>query len=624
MRDARTRSQAMAWVVTPLLVLGMTAQPTGSTNRAVTDLAITLEGDSLLLQWENQPGFHKLLLSPTPFSGFQLLDEDPGTVSGTVRSVRVGVDLGERAFFQVRVNEPPTAILPAGPLLAEMGHEFSLMAAGTDPDGDPLDYRWYLGGDLIAEGPMMTRTVPPFEGVYWNFELVANDGHQDSPPASLVVHIIYPVLGGICVTTDGDDANPGTPQLPKRTIAAGIAAAQAAGVRGVFVAEGTYAESVVLVPHLDLWGGYSADYRHRNFDWHETLIQGQNPPTLLAIDLTDVSLSGLHLAGTALGLQITGSSHLTGTDLIIETTPGAEGARGANGSAGAGGGAGNLGQPGCENSDGVFCSLCDQPFGGLGGGTFNRRGGTGGSSGCGPDAGLAGAVGSGPGGGAGGAGGASLQNGGPGANGAPGADGANGLPGTYGTWSWTGYEPSYASYGSPGADGSGGGGGGGGGGGTNGCDSYGSAGGGGGGGGFGGQAGSGGHGGAASIGVWIRNCGDLSLSGLIDVAAGGDGGSGGEGGWGGTGAPGSNGGPYGGSGEQDDGGMGGRGGNGGNGGKGGWGGNGAGGPCVGILTNGHVPSGARTFQLAPPASGGNSPGTPGLAGISAAIYNPWQ
>lgn len=65
-------------------------------------------------------------------------------------------------------------------------------------------------------------------------------------------------LGTYVSALVGNDVNPGTKTLPRRTIGAGMANAVAlAGAQPVFVAEGRYTENVTLVEGVDLLGGHS-------------------------------------------------------------------------------------------------------------------------------------------------------------------------------------------------------------------------------------------------------------------------------------------------------------------------------------------------------------------------------
>ncbi|MDP8223622.1 MAG: right-handed parallel beta-helix repeat-containing protein [Candidatus Lernaella stagnicola] len=88
-----------------------------------------------------------------------------------------------------------------------------------------------------------------------------NDNNDTSPP----------LPEGIYVSTEGDDANPGTPDLPMRTIEAALSVAEAADVP-VRVAAGEYQAS--LETTVSMYGGYNPHNWRRNIAANETTIVG--------------------------------------------------------------------------------------------------------------------------------------------------------------------------------------------------------------------------------------------------------------------------------------------------------------------------------------------------------------
>jgi hypothetical protein len=76
----------------------------------------------------------------------------------------------------------------------------------------------------------------------------------------------------------GDDANPGTREMPVKTIAQGQQIASTTGIRDVYVAEGTYDENVSVIAGVDLYGGFSSDFlKHHRLN-HKTSIRGVPTP----------------------------------------------------------------------------------------------------------------------------------------------------------------------------------------------------------------------------------------------------------------------------------------------------------------------------------------------------------
>ncbi len=75
---------------------------------------------------------------------------------------------------------------------------------------------------------------------------------------------------GIFVAKEGDDANPGTREAPKKTVQAGADAALAEG-KSVFIAKGTYTQSVTT--SISLFGGYDFPDWHRDISANETTVE---------------------------------------------------------------------------------------------------------------------------------------------------------------------------------------------------------------------------------------------------------------------------------------------------------------------------------------------------------------
>jgi hypothetical protein len=155
----------------------------------------------------------------------------------------------------------------------------------------------------------------------------------------------------IFVAPTGDDNADGTPQAPKQTIAAAIAAAQGSSpVRDIYAAAGTYGpETVALADDVSVFGGYSAT------DWSRsaaavTRIDGA--PAVSADGVTGVELQLLELGGQlpvsgldAYGLRAVGST-LTLTEVDVQVDDGGDGGDGAAPPAQADGGLNGAGEPG--------------------------------------------------------------------------------------------------------------------------------------------------------------------------------------------------------------------------------------------------------------------------------------
>ncbi len=477
--------------------------------------------------------------------------------------------------------------------------------ASADPEGEPLTYAWtQTGGPAVALAGATTATpsfTAPAEVCTLRFTLTVADPQNGTGASSVLVRVWRDKTKVVLVSAaTGDDANGGALGAPVKTIGRGIALAGARGAgAGVYVAAGTYGESLIVPAGLAIYGGFS------DGTW-ERASPPTSSPTIVSGGTRAVTLSnanGAVLDGLAItSAPATGSGESSIGVLVSSSTDvgiagcaitagdgftGASGASGTSGNAGApgsGGGAGHCdstgpsaagaggtggwavvrggdgGLGGYETCD--WFSICSQTF-------TDGTSGTAGSS-----AGVGGA-----GGAAGRTSGASGTAGSAGNGGSTGAAGVAGLD--YGRIDGTGYLPA----GSGGAGGSGTAGGGGGGGGGSagqwGIFTYpgaGNGGGGGGAGGAGGFGGQGGTGGGGSFGIVAYGSAVTVTGGSITTGDGGNGGSGGSGGPGGQGGEGGTGN----SSCANEIGASGGGGRGGNGGWGGQGGGGSGGPSLGV------------------------------------------
>ncbi|MGM0576485.1 MAG: MopE-related protein [Myxococcota bacterium] len=211
---------------------------------------------------------------------------------------------------------------------------------------------------------------------------------------------------GLFVSKAGDDANPGTLELPKRSIQAAIDAAQGAGKSNVYVATGVYVESIDLVDGVSVYGGYSATFEVRDRTAYQTALVGEPPTVALpgtvnAFGVGDPPAEQTVVAGFSIfGEDAQGpgessygvylwdaGSELILTDNVIVAADGADGADGSFGESGAGG---TDGQPGTAAQNvGTECSSDEHAAGGAGGagscGGTETDGGAGGTRIC-PDA----------------------------------------------------------------------------------------------------------------------------------------------------------------------------------------------------------------------------------------------
>ena len=539
--------------------------------------------------------------------------------------------------FRTAANTTPSA--NAGPSQqVNRGQQVTLTGSGTDPEGQTLTYRWtqVAGPDVTVGFGFLTGPTPTFtapgEVTTLRFELrVTDPGGSQSQASVIDVFVMEDQTRGIFVSPLGNDINAGdSRQNPVRTIATALARATSTG-RGnydIYIANGTYDETIALQDDVSIYGGFQTATWLRDPQAHPVTITGGS--TMVAVtgsNVSNLTLDGLRIRtppeATAIGLSVytiflrqaqnitITNNQITAGDALggsggqfgangVQGRPGDVGANAMCTSTPTGGAGGAAGQPG-------------PPSGGSQLGVAGGEGGDGGSQNVGGENGTTGSPSGSLTGGAGGSGGTSSSPAGaPGDAGTNGIAGQNGAGGAQiGTLSSSGYVPADGSNGTSGTSGSAGGGGGGGGGTTNGA---GGGGGGGGASGGGGNLGQGGKGGPASFAILVMSSTGITVDHNTIVT--GRGGPGGSGGAGGNGTPGGLGGSAGNG--CGGGGTGGRGGNGGSGGSGGHGGGGGGGPSIGIVhdaVSGVAIGPNNTFQIGTPGAGGFSQGNQGASGI---------
>ncbi|MBK7142991.1 MAG: Ig-like domain-containing protein [bacterium] len=489
-----------------------------------------------------------------------------------------GKSLASNYDFSFSVASLPTADAGATQVVTQ-GASVTLNGSGSnDPDGGTLTYAWtQVAGPSVGN---LTGVQPSFaapaEVTTVIFDLVVSNGVTASDPDRIVIVIAEEGSKAIFVSQNGNDANPGTLDLPKATIQAAMTAAQSTQ-SDLYVAAGVYSGSVVLADGVSMYGGFTADSWERDLAAVETIIQGgqyaitgANVNQLTIEGFTIRSANSASNAGSSVGISLHNSLGIVINQNALEIGNGANGSNGTDATDRTGNADG-----GNSGAAAYFALICSGAVGGAGGDvSYGRDGGLGGRSG-GANGGSNGWDGE-NGGGNGGSKGGFAANGSPGSPGNPGDSGLSGNAGTsFGSISNGAYLAAHGLNGDNGGYGWGGGGGGGGG---TGAACSGSGGGGGAGGlyGFGGARG---FGGGGSIGIILSGGSEATITNnSITTGNGGNGGYSGKGGVGQNGGSGANGGTG-----NANGGAGGRGGNGGKGGNGGDGGCGGGGPVVGIV-----------------------------------------
>ncbi|MBM4372293.1 MAG: hypothetical protein FJ098_11605, partial [Deltaproteobacteria bacterium] len=94
------------------------------------------------------------------------------------------------------------------------------------------------------------------------------------------------VGNAIFVAKNGSDASAGTMAAPMLTIQAAIQRAVSTGKRDVYVATGVYTQAITLAAGVQVYGGFSSDFKQRNKLLYETVIMGTafSPSTPAAVN----------------------------------------------------------------------------------------------------------------------------------------------------------------------------------------------------------------------------------------------------------------------------------------------------------------------------------------------------
>lgn len=179
-----------------------------------------------------------------------------------------------------------------------------VFSESMDPETMELD------GNMVAEGTgVWSATNEPNDTFTFSPSSAWSDDAQKTLAMyvedlqtypSEEVNLAYWVLDGVVFVhaANGDDLNPGTRAMPKKTIGAAVATAEAAYDEAeIWVAEGTYQESetVLISKEMHLKGGYAAD------DWE---VREDNPYWPVTGDRTSRHPTEIRLPGVGHSVTI--------------------------------------------------------------------------------------------------------------------------------------------------------------------------------------------------------------------------------------------------------------------------------------------------------------------------------
>jgi len=138
-------------------------------------------GDSLTYHWNFGDG--STGTGATPTHAFSAL----GTYTVSL-VVDDGQANSEPATAVVTITTGPPTARPGGPYGGAPGQVITFDGStSSDPDGDPLTYRWDFGDGTTATGVMPTHAFAQLGN--YTISLVVNDGTLDSPPATTIARI---------------------------------------------------------------------------------------------------------------------------------------------------------------------------------------------------------------------------------------------------------------------------------------------------------------------------------------------------------------------------------------------------------------------------------------------------
>src|SRR2546429_843460 len=235
-----------------------TARVPGAASVAVDRGQVTLSGPTSATQSAKQgqklafdtldPGMYTITVEA--FSG--------GTIGELGITSGVSVAAGQPEQASVTVGRP----VPPGTVLDQDVTMATTVTLNTSNPVPGLTYTWtQTSGPTGAWSGPWTGTAPsltaPADVVTLQYQLVASNGNKSAPPVTATIWVLQDVAHALWVSPTGDDAHAGTRAAPMATIQAAMDAMAAASTTGgaVYVAAGTYAQSLTLHPKVSVFGG---------------------------------------------------------------------------------------------------------------------------------------------------------------------------------------------------------------------------------------------------------------------------------------------------------------------------------------------------------------------------------
>ncbi|NNK64866.1 MAG: DUF1565 domain-containing protein, partial [Gemmatimonadetes bacterium] len=264
------------------------------------------------------------------------------------------------------VNAAPVASAGADRTVSAGGVVQLDGTGSSDPDGDALRYTWtQTTGPSV--GTLAATSAPTFNAPSaistLEFSLVVDDGQASSAPATVRVTVLADRDAALFVAPSGSDGNAGTREAPFATIQAAIEAARSSG-SDVYVAGGTYEETLSLARDVSLYGGFDAQTWQRDVNAYRPTVRGGSV-AVTAQGAHDIVIEGFRIEAadaadpgeSSVAMRVVDATavRVLRTELVA-----------ADGSAGRNGSVGRTGSRGNGGSSGAASGVCSNP-GGSGG-----------------------------------------------------------------------------------------------------------------------------------------------------------------------------------------------------------------------------------------------------------------
>ncbi|MBU0984299.1 MAG: Ig-like domain-containing protein, partial [candidate division Zixibacteria bacterium] len=255
---------------------------------------------------------------------------------------------------------------------------------GSSNLGSSATYTWtqIAGPSAGALSGANASFMAPDEVGTFVFELRVSEGSNTSDPDTTVVFALEDANNAYWVSMAGASGAAGTRTAPLASIQEAITMAATAGAGGdVYIAAGTYDESLVLAASVSLYGGYSAQTWMRDAGANTVTING-GTTAIRGVEASNVTIDGLTVrsadattaSGNSIAMSFARSTGVIITHNVIEAGAGFDGDD-----------ASRPGRPARANSgsDGGNAGSCiPSNKGGSGGSGSGRTGGSGGNGGA--------------------------------------------------------------------------------------------------------------------------------------------------------------------------------------------------------------------------------------------------